>query len=83
VNICSLHFSTCTFDLRSFEDLGAIHHFLKGGIDLVACLLDQIVTYIWLEGTLESNLYFVFLQGGVADGSVVILLSICKEIGTL
>jgi hypothetical protein len=63
--------------------LCAIHHFLKGGIDLVACLLDQIVTYIWLEGTLESNLYFVFLQGGVADGSVVILLSICKEIGTL
>ena len=63
--------------------MGAIHHFLKGGIYLVACFLDHITAYGWLEGTLESNLNFVFWQGVVADGSIVILLPICKEIGTL
>jgi hypothetical protein len=82
MNIGSLYFSASTFYLWSFEDLGAIHHFLKRGIDLVTCLLDHITANSWLKGALESNLNFIFGQGGVADGSIIILLSICKEIST-
>ena len=83
MNICSLDFSACTFDLRSFKYLSSIYHFFHQWVNLVTCLLEDIATNSWFEWALEANLNLIFRQSVVADGAIIILFSIGKKVGSL
>lgn len=48
--------SASTLNLRSLEDLSAIHHLFHERVDLVVTFLNDVVTYSWLERQLKTYL---------------------------